>query len=133
VDVRLRDETLKIPVNLGPFTANTRSATPQKDQAQAADKGKSKKIDMGKSKIIELKKPKKVVYPIQTGGAFKIHERKAPTPSASLIVPPTKNSLAMGKKKVEVPSRVARALKLANEEDELEAERPIEAVFEPTP
>jgi hypothetical protein len=96
VAVRLRDETLKIPVNLGPLTANTRSSTPRKDQAQAADKGKSKKIDMGKSKIIELEKPKKVVYPIQTGGAFKIHERKSPTPSASLIVPPTKKSLAMG-------------------------------------
>jgi hypothetical protein len=35
-------------------------------------------------------------------------------------------------KKVEVPSRVARALKLADEE-ELEAEMPVKAVVEPTP
>jgi hypothetical protein len=51
--------------------------------------------------MIEPEKPKKTVYPIQTGGAFKIHERK--------------KSLAVEKKKVEVPSRVARALKLADE------------------
>jgi hypothetical protein len=75
--------------------------------------------------------PKKVVYRTQTGVAFKIHERKDPTPPVSPIVPPAKKSPTV-EKKVEVPSRVARVLKLADEEDELEAKTSVKAVAEPT-
>jgi hypothetical protein len=130
VAVAFRNEYLRGPANPGPPATNTRSATPRKDQAQVADKGKSKKVDKGKGKMIE---PEKVVYPIMTSGAFKIHEWKAPTPPASLVVLPTKKSPAVErKKKVEVPPRVARVLKLADEE-ESEAEMPIGSIAEPTP
>jgi hypothetical protein len=106
--VRLREEFLRVPINLGPPAANTQGATPRKDQAQAANKGKSKKIDKGKGKMIKLEKPKKVVpIPLQTGGAFKIFE-KAQTPPTSPAVLSAKKSLALEKKKVEVPPRVAR-------------------------
>jgi hypothetical protein len=80
VAVELRKELLRVPVNLSPPTANTWGATPRKDQAQTADKGESKKVDKGKGILIE---PEKVVYPIQTGGDFKICEPKAPTPQPS--------------------------------------------------
>jgi hypothetical protein len=106
---------------------------PRKDQAQATDKGKSKKVEKGKGKMIKLEKPKKVVYPIQTSGTFKIHERNAPTPSASQMVPSTKKNPVVQRKKTEVPHRVARELKLADEEDELEVEKPVKAVLKTTP
>jgi hypothetical protein len=64
VAVVSRNEVLGIPANLGPPAVNTRGATPRKDQAQAADKGKSKKVEKGKGKMIKPEKPKKVVYPI---------------------------------------------------------------------
>jgi hypothetical protein len=70
VAVVLRNKVLGIPTNLGPLAANTRGATPRKDQAQAIDKGKSKKVDKGKGKMIELEKPEKVVYPIMTDGGL---------------------------------------------------------------
>jgi hypothetical protein len=50
--IRLREEFLRVPINLGPPAANTRGSTPRKDQAQAVDKGKSKKVDKGKGKMI---------------------------------------------------------------------------------
>jgi hypothetical protein len=68
-----------------------------------------------------------------TGGAFKIHERKAPIPPASPAVPLAKKSPTVErKKKVEVPPRVVRALKLADEE-ESGAKMPFEAAVKPTP
>jgi hypothetical protein len=132
VAVVVRNELFGILANMGPPTANTRGVTPRKDQAQAANKGKSKKIDKGKGKMTEPKKPKNAVYPIQTGGAF-THEWKALTPLASPMVPPKKKSPTMEKKKVEVPHRVARALKRPDKEDELEVERPVKAVPKLTP
>jgi hypothetical protein len=80
--VELRKELLGVPVNPSPPAVNTRGVTPRKDQAQAADKGKSKKVDKGKGILIKPEKPKKVVYPIQTGGVFKIRDPKALTPLA---------------------------------------------------
>jgi hypothetical protein len=133
VAVAPRNEVLGIPTNLGPPAMNTRDATPRKDQAQAADEGKSKKVENGKGKMIEPEKPKKVIYPIQTGGTFKIHERNASTPPASLMVPSTKKNLVVQRKKIEIPPRMARVLKLADKEDESEAEKPVKAVLETTP
>jgi hypothetical protein len=77
--------------------------------------------------------PEMVVYPIMTGGAFKIHDWKAPTPPASPMVPPTKKSPTVERKKVEVPPRMVRTLKLADEEDESKVEKPVKANPEPTP
>jgi hypothetical protein len=133
VAVILRKEVLRISVNPSPLATNTRGATTRKDQAQAADNGESKKVDKGKGILIELKKPKKVVYPVQIGGVFKIHEWRAPTTPASPVVPPVKKSPLVEKKKVEVPSKVVRALKLIDEEDESEAEKPVKAIPESTP
>jgi hypothetical protein len=49
------------------------------------------------------------------------------------MVPLTKKNPVVQRKKIEVPHRVARALKLADEEDESEAEKPVKAVLEITP
>jgi hypothetical protein len=68
-----------------------------------------------------------------TGGAFKIYERKAPIPPPSPAVPLAKKSPTMErKKKVEVPPRVVRALKLVDEE-ESGAEMLVEAAVKPNP
>jgi hypothetical protein len=92
----------------------------------------SKKVDKGKGVLIEPEKPKKAVYPIRTGGDFKIREPRAPTPLVLPIAPPSKKSPVVEKKKVEVPPKVVRALRLANEE-ESDAERPVKATPEQTP
>jgi hypothetical protein len=52
VVVALRSEYPRVPANPGLLAVNTRGATPQKDQAQAVDKGKSKKVNKGKGKMI---------------------------------------------------------------------------------
>jgi hypothetical protein len=89
---------------------------------------------MGKGKMIELEKLKKVVaFPLQTGGAFKIYEPKAPVPPESPTAPLAKKSPILTKKLVEFPSRVARAFKLVDEEEDLEIEQPAEAILGPTP
>jgi hypothetical protein len=49
------------------------------------------------------------------------------------VVPPAKKSPVVERKKVEVPPKVVRALKLVDEEDESEAEKPTKAAPEPTP
>ena len=59
VAVKLTEEVARVRFNPGPPTANTRGATPRKDQAQAVGKGKSKNMDKGKGKMIEPEKPKK--------------------------------------------------------------------------
>jgi hypothetical protein len=79
----------------------------------------------------EPEKPETVVYPIQTGGDFKIHESRAPTPPVFPIAPPTKKSPMVEKKNIEVPPKVVMALKLADEESDVE--KPIEATLEQTP
>jgi hypothetical protein len=123
--VELRKEFLRLPFNPSPQTVNTRGATPRKDQAQAADKGKSTKVDKGKGILIEPEKPEKVVYPIKTGGVFKIREPRAPTP-------PAKKSPQVEKKNIGVSPKVVRALRLADEE-ESDAEKTVEATPEQTP
>ena len=60
--VKLTEEVARVPISLGPPAANTRGATPRKDQTQVANKGKSKKVDKGKGKMIEPEKPNKHAY-----------------------------------------------------------------------
>jgi hypothetical protein len=115
----------------GPAT-NTRGSTPLKgkNKIPVAVQSKPKIVDKGKAKVVDTGKPKKVTYPIQTGGAFKIHERKVPTPLASPIVPPVKKSPVV-EKKVEKPSKEARVLKLLDEKEGSEAGEPVKAPLKP--
>jgi hypothetical protein len=87
VAIELRKELLGVPFNLSPPAVNTRGASLRKVSAQDADKGKAKKVDKGNGILIEPEKPTKVVYPIQTGGDFKIREPRAPTKPVLPIVP----------------------------------------------
>jgi hypothetical protein len=105
VVVELRKDLIKVPFDHSPPAANTRSATPRKDQAQTA-KDKSKKVDKGKGKIVEPEKPKKVVYPIQTGGVFKIREPRLPSPPVLPIASLAKKSPLVEKKNIGVPPKV---------------------------
>jgi hypothetical protein len=123
--VELRKEFLRLPFDPSPPTANTRGATPRKDQAQVTDKGKFAKVDKGKGILIEPERPEKVVYPIQTGGVFKIREPRAPTP-------PAKKSPQVEKKNIGVSPKVVRALRLADKE-ESDVEKTVEATPEQTP
>jgi hypothetical protein len=83
--------------------------------------------------VIEPEKPKKVVaFPLQTGRTFKISEPKASAPLASPVAPSAKKSSILKKKSLELPSRVARALKLVDEED-LDVEQHAEAALRPVP
>jgi hypothetical protein len=75
---------------------------------------KPKAIDKGKAKVVDTGKPAKAVYPVMTGGDFKIREPKVPTPPSLPINPPPKEGLA---KKPEETPKVARALKLLDEEE----------------
>jgi hypothetical protein len=112
--------------------ANTRGSTPLKgkNKVPVAVQSKPKIVDKGKAKVVDTGKPKKVTYPIQTGGAFKIHERKVPTPPALPIAPLVKKSPVV-EKKVEKPSKVARVLKLLDEEEGSEAGEPAKALPKP--
>jgi hypothetical protein len=92
---------------------------------------KSKKVDKGKGKMVELEKPKKTTYPIQTCGTFKIREPKPPSPPILPIAPPIKKSPLVEGTRIEAHPRVTRALKLADEESEVE--KPIEGTPEQTP
>ena len=93
--------TTRLSVDQSPPADNTRGATPRKEQAQVADKGKLKKMDKGKGKMIEPKKPKKPA--LQTGGALKIYEPQAPVPLKLPIIQSLKKSPVMKKKTVEAP------------------------------
>ena len=116
------------PVDQSPPATNTRGATPRKEQAQAADKGKLKKVDKGKGKMIEAEKPKKaVLFPLQTGWVFKIHDKElAP------LTPAVNHPVRREKKSIEVPPRVARVLKLVDEEDDLKAGKLAKVASVPT-
>ena len=116
VAVKLTEEVARVRFNPGPHAVNTRGATPRKEQAQAVGKGKSKQMDKGKGKMIEPEKPKKAApFPLQTGGVFKIHD-KDHAPLAPTIIQPGKRE----KKLTEAPPRVARVLKLVDDDDDLE-------------
>jgi hypothetical protein len=104
---------------------------PRKDKAPAVD-DKSKKVDKGKGKMVEPEKPKKTTYPIQTGEDFKIREPRPPSSPVLPIAPPTKKSPLVDGTRTEAHPKVARALKLADEE-ESEVEKPIEGTPEQTP
>jgi hypothetical protein len=131
VAVELRKELVKVPLDPSPPAANTRGATPRRDQTLAA-KDKSKRVDKGKGILIELEKPKKAVYPIRTGGDFKIQKPRPLTPPVLPIASPAKKSPLVEKKNTEDHPKVVRALKLADEE-ESEVEKPNEATPERTP
>jgi hypothetical protein len=83
---------------------------------------KAKVIDKGKAKVVNTRKPANAVYPIMTGGAFKIREPKVPTPPSLPINPPVKKDLLV--EKPEKPPKVVRALKLLDEEKSPEAGGP---------
>jgi hypothetical protein len=104
--------------------ANTRASTPQKRKGEApsAAQVKPKAVDKGKAKVVDAGKPAKVVYPITTGGNFKIREPRIPTPPSLPINPPPKGGLLV--EKPEKPPKVARALKLLDEEESPEAGGP---------
>jgi hypothetical protein len=91
-------------------------------------------VDKGKGKMVELEKPRKAApFPLQTGGAFKIYERKAPTSLKSPMVPSAKKSPVPVKKPEEIPSIVARVLKLVDEKEESEVGQPAKATSRPAP
>jgi hypothetical protein len=80
---------------------------------------KPKVVDKGKAKVVDAGKPVKAVYPIMTGGNFKIREPRISTPPSLPVNPPAKEGLLV--EKPEKPPKVARALKLLDEEESLEA------------
>jgi hypothetical protein len=112
--------------------ANTRASTPQKRKGEAplAAQVKPKAVDKGKAKVVDTGKPAKAVYPVMTGGNFKIREPKIPTPPSLPINTPPKEGLA---KKPEKPPKVARALKLLDEEESPEAGGPAKDLPGPAP
>ena len=131
VSVKLTKEVTRVPINPGPPAANTQGATSRKEQAQVADKGKLK-MDMdkgkGKGKVIELEKPKKTApFPLQPDGAFKIYEKDPIRPTPPVIQPVKREK----KRSFKGPPRVARVLKLVDEEEDLEAGQPTEATSVP--
>jgi hypothetical protein len=103
-----------------------------KNKVLVAVQDKPKIVDKGKAKVVDTGKPKKVTYPIRTGGAFKIREIKVPTPPTLPIAPPVRKSPVV-EKKVEKPSKVVRALKLLDEEEEPEAGGPVETLMKAIP
>jgi hypothetical protein len=112
--------------------ANTRASTPKKDKNEVlvATRAKPKVVDKGKAKVIDTGKPEKVSYPIQIDGQFKIREPKPPTPPRLPIAAPPKKPQM---EKAEKPPKVARVLKLQDEEESPEAGGPVEVRPEPAP
>jgi hypothetical protein len=112
--------------------ANTRASTPQKRKGDSplAAQVKPKAVDKGKAKVVDTGKPAKAVYPVMTGGDFKIREPKVPTPPSLPINPPPEEGLA---KKPEETPKVARALKLLDEEESPEAGGPAKDLPGPVP
>jgi hypothetical protein len=83
---------------------------------------KPKFVDKGKAKVVDTGKPTKAVYPIMNGGDFKIREPKVPTPPSLPVNPPAKRGLL--EEKPEKPPKVARVLRLLDEEESPEAGGP---------
>jgi hypothetical protein len=112
--------------------ANTRASTPQKRKGDSplATQVKPKAVDKGKAKVVDTGKPAKAVYPVMTGGDFKIREPKVPTPPSLPINPPPEEGLA---KKPEEAPKVARALKLLDEEERPEVGGPAKDLPRPVP
>jgi hypothetical protein len=114
------------------LAANTRASTPKKEKNEVlvATRAKPKVVDKGKAKVIDTGKPEKVLYPIQTGGQFKIRAPKPSTPLRLPIAAPPKKPQV---EKAEKPLKVARVLKLQDEKESPKTGGPIEARPEPTP
>jgi hypothetical protein len=74
---------------------------------------KPKVVDKGKAKVADTGKPTKAVYPIMTGGDFKIREPKVPTPPSLPVNLSAKRGLLEEKPKK--PPKVARVLRLLDE------------------
>jgi hypothetical protein len=129
VSVELTRELVRVPIDPSPPAANTRGATPRKGKASAVG-DRPTKIDKGKGKVVEPEKPKKATYPIQTGGDFKIREPRRPSPPVLPIASPVKTGPLNERRKTEAHPKVARALKLADEESD--TEKPVEAATSPT-
>jgi hypothetical protein len=115
--VRPIGDPLRVRADPNGPAANTRASTPRKGKGEAplAAQVKPKVVDKGKAKVVDTGKPAKVVYPIMTGGDFKIREPKVPTPPSLPINPPAKKGLLV--EKPEKPPKVARVLKLLDEEE----------------
>ena len=79
--------------------------------------------------MIEPVKPKKATpFPLQTGGVFKIHDRD-PAPTTPIVPQPVQGV----KNPTEAPPRVARVLKLVDDEDDIEAGQPTKVTSVPVP
>ena len=80
-------------------------------------------MDKDKGKMIEPEKLKKAApFSLQTGGIFKIHDRDT-APTAPIVPQPVQ----VVKNLTKAPPRVARVLKLVDDEDDVEAGQPAEA------
>ena len=126
----------RISANPSPPVAHTWGAIPQKGKAQVVDEGKSKVVDKSKSKVVDkgkgkLIKPEKPKKPefirLQIGEAFKIYEPKDTTPPAPPDTESGKTSSTVKRESVETPPRIAKVLKLVDEEGDLEVQQPLEA------
>ena len=118
--------TARLSIDQSPLAANTQGATPRKDQAHMVNNNKSKKVDKGKRKMIEPEKPKKLA--LQVGKAFKIYEPRAPVPPKPPVTQPAKKSPIPKKKPVETSPRVARILKLVDEDEDFKVQQPLETI-----
>ena len=80
-------------------------------------------MDKGKGKMTEPKKSA-----LQTGGAFKIYEPRAPVPPEPPVIQLPKKSPILKKKPVEASLRVAKLLKLVDEDEDLGAQQPLKTI-----
>jgi hypothetical protein len=104
--------------------ANTRASSPRKGKGEVllAAQVKPRVIDKGKAKVADTGKPSKAVYPIMTGGDFKIREPTVPAPPSLPINPPVKRGPP--EEKPEKPTKAARVLRLLDEEESPEVGGP---------
>jgi hypothetical protein len=129
--VRPIGDPLRVRADPSGPAANTRASTPRKgkNEAPLAAQIKPKVIDKGKAKVVDTGKPAKVIYPIMTGGDFKIREPKVPTPPSLPINQPAKRGPLA--EKPEKPPKAARVFKLLDEEGSPEASGPVKDLLDP--
>jgi hypothetical protein len=124
-------DPLRVRLDPSGPAANTRASTPRKgkNEAPLAAQVKPKVVDKGKAKVVDTGKPEKVIYPIMTGGDFKIRKPKVPAPPTLPINPSVKKGPSVGKP--EKPPKAARVLKLLDKEESPEVGGPVKAHPEP--
>ena len=83
-------------------------------------------MDKGKGKMTEPEKPKKPA--LQTGRAFKNYEPRALIPPEPLLIQSPKKSSILKKKSAEASPRVARLLKLVDEDEDLGVQQPLKTI-----